>query len=350
MSKRLQLRRFEVNSLVWDEIQKAYESELEYTDDIYSKFYGYSDKHKIYFNDEYIVMQEYRFNYICKNIYNKDIIEKPTIWKQIVIRLNEDVDKPLKQITGTKAYEYVMELLLKDYSKEEIENILNAHTAEYDANLKQFHYNYNTPEKNTVYKFNYVYKYDIHKAHASVIMLLFPKSKQRILEVLKKAEKAKKQGKLELAKEYKDYLNLFVGALCINNHRPTYNYIVQYITNKLMNTYNYNGQLIYANTDSFCVTNPTTILSDSKEFGEFGLEYEGPAYVCRGDNYQIYKFGEDIKGSCRRKIRNLFDFENGIIVHYTQNRHLIGTDKYGAKKFRAELTNICTEKVNVVEL
>lgn len=351
MSGRLQLRRYEINSLVWDEIQKTYESELEYTDNIYSKVYGYSDKHKIFFNEEFMVLQEYRFNYICKNIYNKDIIDKPSIWKQIVVRLNEEVDRPMKQITGTKAYEYINSLLLNDYTEQEIEDVLNAHTAEYSDDLKQYHTGYNTPLVNTIFKWNEIYKYDIHKAHASVLMQLFPKSKNRILELLNKAKKAKKAGKLELAKEYKDYPNLYVGALCINNHRPTYNYIVQTITRKLLRTIEkVNGQIIYANTDSFAVIYPEKILPDSEEFGEFGLEYHGPAYVCRGDNYTIYKFGDDIKGSCRKKVRNLFDFENGIIAHYKQNRYQIGITKNNRKLFRTELTNICTEKVNVVEL
>lgn len=347
----IQLRRYEVNTTVWDSIMKSYESELIYTDNIYDKFYGYSDKHKIYFNDEYMIIQEFRFNYICKKFYNEDIIDTPTTWKQIVVRLNDTIQKPMKQITGSYAYNYMMDLLKKDYTEEEIIEIFNSHTAPYDEHLKQFHYDYGTPERNVIYKFNNVYKYDIHKAHASIVMQMFPKSKKRILDILKKAKKAKEQGKLELAQNYKNYPNLFVGMLCRKGYRETYNYIVQTITKKLLETYDLSkGQLIYSNTDSFAVLDPKTILPDSPEFGEFGLEHHGPAYICKGDNYIIYKFGDDVKGSCRKLVRDQFDFENGIIVHYKTNRYCIGEDQYGRKKFRTEISEICTEKVNVVEL
>lgn len=350
MGERIQLKRFEVNSILWNEIQKTYESELIYTDNIYDKMYGYPDRHKIYFSDEWMIIQEFRFNYICKKIYNEDIIPEPTTWKQITLRLNNDVNKPSKLITGTYAYNYIMTLLKKDYNADEIDNILKSHTAEYNDDLKQYHVPYNTPLKNTVIKFNEVYKYDIHKAHASIIMQLFPKSKNRILTILKKAEKAKKAGNIELASNYKQYTNLFVGALCRKGYRETYNYIVQNITKKLFSTIEkVKGQIIYSNTDSFAVVYPENILPDSKEFGEFGLEYHGPVYFCKGDNYNIYKFGNDMKGSCAKIVRDQLDLENGIIAHYTSNRYLIGQDQYGRNKYRTEITNICTEKVNVVE-
>ena len=346
-----QLRRYNVNTTVWDLIMKTYESELVHADNIYEKFYGYQDKHKIYFNDEYLIIQEFRFNYICKLVYNSNYIDKPTTWKQIVIRLDDTVQNPMKQITGTTAYNKIMELLEKHYTKDEIINILNSYKNEYDDGLKQFHYDYGTPDRNIIYKFNNVYKYDIHKAHASMVIKMFPKAKCQIINLLNKAKRAKKLGKLDEAKIYKDYTNLFVGMLKRKGYEGAYNYIVQTITTKLLETYDLSqGQLIYSNTDSFAVLDPKNILPDSPEFGEFGLEYHGPAYVCKGDNYIVYKFGDDVKGSCRKLVRDKFDFENGIIVHYNQNRYLIGTDQYGRKKFRTEINNICTERVNVVEL
>lgn len=351
MEKRVQLKRFEINSILWSEIQKVYESELIYTDNIYDKLYGYKDRHKIYFSDEWMVIQEYRFNYICKQLYSEDIIPGPTTWKQIALRLNDDVNKPSKLITGTYAYNYIMNLLTKDYTEKEIDNILKTHTAKYDEHLKQYHIPYNTPLTNTVFKFNEVFKYDIHKAHASIIMQLFPKSKNRILTILNKANRAKQEGNLELANSYKQYTNLFVGELCRKGYRETYNYIVQTITKKLLSTIEkVHGQIIYSNTDSFAVIYPEHILPDSKEFGEFGLEYHGTAYFCRGNNYTIYQFGDDMKGSCAKKVRDKFDLENGIIVQYKTNRYFITKDQYGRNKYRTEINNICTEKVNVVEL
>lgn len=339
MSK--QLQRYEADSILIDKIFELFPSYLVKEDDIYSKFYGYYDKNVIYYNQEYLVITEDRFNYACKLVYNENIILNPVCWKQIVVRLDDNVNKPSKIITGTYAYNYVNNnILLKEYTRDEIEAILNSHTAEYDESLKQFHYDYNADQLNTVYKINNVYKYDIHKAHASILMTLFPKCKKRIINILNKANKAKKEGNIAKSREYKAYINYYIGALCNHEHRPTYNYIVQTITRKLLETYDkIGGKLIYANTDSLCVVDPVNILQDVPDYGEFGLEYHGPAYVVYGNNYVLYKF-DDYTGSCRKAVRNNFDLENGIICNYKVKRN----------NNRMEITDICIEKVNVVEL
>lgn len=336
-----QLQRFEADSILIEKIFELYPSYLVKDEDIYSKFYGYYDRNIIYYNKEYLVITEDKFNYAAKQVYGKNIVPNPVHWKQVVVRLDDTVSSPSKIITGTYAYNYVNNnILLKEYNKDEVEEILYSHIAEYDPSLKQFHYDYNVDQLNTVYKIKEVYKYDIHKAHASVLMTLFPKCKKRILAILNKAQKAKEEGNIAKSREYKAYINYYIGALCNHGHRLTYNYIVQSITRKLIDTYNkLGGQLIYANTDSLCVVNPMNILPDIPEYGEFGLEYHGPAYVVYGNNYVLYKF-DDYVGSCRKAVRDKFDLENGIICNYKINRN----------NNIMEIKDICIEKVNVVEL
>ena len=336
-----QLVRYEADSLIINKIYELFPSYLIKDEDIYSKFYGYYNKDIIYYNNEYLIITEVRFNYAVKQVYNTTVINNPACWKQVVVRLDDTVNIPNKTITGTYAYNYVMNnILLKKYTTDEVEYILNSHIAEYDSNLKQFHYDYMVDEQNVIYKFKEVYKYDIHKAHASILISLFPKCKDLIIKILNKSKQEKNKGNIAKSREYKAYINYFIGALCNHGHRLTYNYIVQTITKKLLNTYdNLGGQLIYANTDSLCVINPTNIIPDMPEYGEFGLEYKGPAYIVYGNNYVLYKF-DDYVGSCRKVVRDKFDLPNGIICNYKVNK--IGN--------RMEIKDLCIEKVNVVEL
>lgn len=334
---RVQIKRYEVDSIFWDKVFECFPIRLKKSDDIYSLFYGYKDKINIYYNEEYMILTETKFNYICKLLYNESIIDFPEDWRQVAVRLNDTIDKPVKTITGTQAYKYITHNILeKYYTTEEIEDILNSHTAAYDEGLKQYHCPY-MGDKNVVYKYNEVWKYDIHKAHASIIMQLFPKAKKDIINLLNKASKAKTKGDLSTATVCKAYINYYVGALVNHGHRETYNYIVQTITKKLFNTsMQTGGIIIYANTDSFCIIEPINILEDTKDYGEFGLEYHGPAYTVRGNNYTLYQFGDTLVGSCRKKLRDQFDLSNGIIVQYNQNKK--------------EIYNVCIEKVNVEEL
>lgn len=356
MKFRKLLRLIEVNSIFYEEIINTFPSLLVPTERDIINTYSYGtgedlNKNNIYFTDEFMIIQEYKFEFIYEKLYHKKYFDKCTSWKQIRLRLNDTIDKPFKKNSGWFCYSYVRQnILRKEYTDEEIDDILNSHQKQKDESLKQFHYTMNI--NNNVYKIKNCYKYDITKAHASEIIKLFPKCKDRILSLLKKAAEAKKRGDIEKATEYKDYINYFVGFLAyktkeqkdnneLGKYELTYNYIVQNITTKLFNAMNITGgMLVYSNTDSFCVQNPDNILPESTKIGEFKLEYQGDVYFYQDKNYFIYEFGKDKVGSCRKKVRDQIDLKNGKIVHYD----ITGT------KYIKEIINVCTEKVNVVEL
>lgn len=345
-----QLKYIEIAEDIYHEILASFPSQIVYKEDIYNYFYGFEDKNKIYYDDnEYIVIKECKFNYIYKKLYGKNFLDNPTDWKQCRLRLNKEIDGAMSLPNGTQCYNFINKRLKKYYSDEEIEDILNSHEEEYNEEFKQFHYTYPSIE-GLILKFKNCYKYDITKAHASAIIALFPKAKPDIIKLLKEAQKFKKQGNLNECQRYKNYVNLYVGALCRHGHRGTYYYIVHSVTKKLIDTYKYTGgKLLYANTDSFTICKPNNILEPSKEVGEFKLEYQGDIYIYQDTNYWLMEYGNEQVGSCKKFVRKHIKLSEGIVAHYTQNRIYIGTDSKDRKHFRLEIKNICTEKVNVVE-
>ena len=344
-----QLRYIEVCEKIYDEILNSFPSQLEYKEDIYNYFYGFDDKNKVYYNEEYLIIKECKFNYIYKKLFGKGFIESPTDWKQCRLRLNKDIDKAMALPNGTQCYNFITKRLKKFYSDEEIENILNSHEEEYSYEYKQYHYTYPSVE-GLVMKFNNCYKYDITKAHASAIISLFPLAKDEIMNLIKIAQKAKQNGDLNTCQRYKNYVNLYVGALCRHGHKGTYYYIVHRVTKKLFDAYAYTGgKMLYANTDSFTVYNPINILEASLEVGEFKLEYTGTIYIYQDVNYWLMEFGNEQVGSCKKYVRNKIKLSEGVVAHYKQNRIYIGKDDKGNKHYRMEIKDICTEKVNVVE-
>ena len=345
-----QLRLILICEELYDKILNTFPSQLQYENNIYEYFHGSEDKNKIYFNEDYIVIKECKLNYVYKLLYGKNLISCPTDWKQIKLHLDKSINGAYTLPDGNQCYNYINKKLKKYYSEEEIESILNSHEEGYDENLKQFHYNYPALE-DKIHKFGNCYKYDITKAHASEIIHLFPKASKDILNILHESEKAKKQGNLNDCRRFKNYVNLYVGALCRHNHRLTYNYIVHRVTKKVLDAWKYTGGLLlYANTDSFTVFNSNNILDTSNvQIGDFKLEHHGDIYIYRDSNYWIMQYGNEKVGSCKLYVRDKMDLSKGIVCHYDLTRTYICTDYTGKKHYREEISNICTEKVNVVE-
>lgn len=341
MSNRKQLQRIEVNSIFFDKIVEHFGCYMEYCQDIYGLFYGTQNKHKIYFNEEYVVIRENRFNYIHELLYNEHYSTKYTDWKQIVLRIDDTVERPVKTITGTQAFNHVKSILLKYYSEEEFIKLLNSYTEDYDYDKRQFIENYKYDKQYVVYKLTNCYKYDINKAYASLLIQMFPKAKKDLLDILKKSKIAKEKGNKEQSNIYKNYINYFVGKLKRLGYTGAYYHIVHTISEKVMKTILYlGGILVYSRTDSICIQDPKNILESSNEFGEFKLEYQGDVYFYADKNYVIYQFGDEYRGSCRKSVRDQFDLPNGKVVTYKNKRN---------NKIQ-EITDICIEKVNVVEL
>ena len=345
-----QLTLVNISEELYDTLLNSFPSQLEYCENIYPLFYGTSNKNKLYFNEEYIIIKQCKFNYIYKVLYGKSFFEEdPTNWKQIKLRVDKSIEKAESIVDGTHCYNYIMDILTSYYSKEEIEDILNTHVEEKNKNYEQYHYKYVITDNN-IHKFPNCYKYDITKAHAAAIIALFPKSEKDIMHLLEISKKAKNSGDIAKSKKYKNYVNYFVGALCNHGHRLTYNYIVHNVTRKLFDTYNYTkGMLLYANTDSFTVYQPEKILNPSDKVGDFKLEYKGDIYIYKDDNYWLMQYGNEFVGSSKVITRKYCDFSKGQVVHYTNKRTFICEDDKGKKHYRNEVTDICTEKVNVVE-
>ena len=344
-----QLKLITISEEIYDKILNSFPSQLQFEDNIYQYFYGSKDKNKIYFNNDYIVIKECKFNYIYKLIFNKNFINNPTEWKQIKLKLDKTINDAVCLPDGNQCYIYINKMLKKYYTEEQIENILNSHEEDEDENLKQFHFTYAAME-GVVHKFTNCFKYDITKAHAFEIISLFPLAKDGLIKILKEAENAKKQGNLGEYQRFKNYVNLYVGALCRHGHRKTYNYIVHKVTRKIFTSYGLSGGiLLYANTDSYTVCKPKSIINTSREIGDFKLEYHGDIYIYQDNNYWLMEYGNELVGSCKKYVRDNIKLSEGQVVHYKINREYICTDLNNQKHYREEIKDICIEKVNVVE-
>lgn len=335
----------EINAEFFELILKNLEQFVVEVDDLTEYKCGYFDKSIIYVNktNTELICLAKELMYIDDS-RTAEVVEalggKNNYWKQIVCRRRNEQEVSIeKDFTGANCVIYMNKLLSDYYTKEQIENILYAHEAEYDEDKKQRHNAYDH-EAYKVIKYENCVKYDIHKAHLDALIEMFPKAKQRLLQL---AEKAK------VDKKYKKIANYYVGMLAhakqgevVAKHRKTYNWIVQRVTEKVDKRTEelvdiWSSEIVYMNTDSICVSNPKQIVEDSNEIGEFGIEYQGTVYSYRDSNYIIYQFGDDIKGNLPLKLRHLVNLKEGKIVKFDR----VKIDKH------YEYINIESEIVNV---
>lgn len=273
---------------------------------------GYKPKNIIKYNGkDTLICREY----ILSNWMDKKQLEECTTWKQVIVRKVVNADVPLKKsITGTHAWNYMYnEIFRKEYTKEEIEEILSSHEEE-ESNI--YHYNPQSWMKTGVIeKIDNCEYYDINSAYCDALCELFPKCK----DVLNKMYKARKEKPVN-----KDYFNFFCGYLCVDKigHRKTFNWITHRTRNKLVDKMNYTGgDILYANTDGFIVTNPKNKIYNSKELGAFKNEYSGTVYLYKDKNYTIMQYGDKMKGSALCEVRKYIDLSKGDVVHYKCKIH-----------------------------
>jgi len=325
---------FEVRSDIFNQILYDLSVHTQYCSDLTAYSYGYSDKHTIYYNEEYLICRECVLDYYC------DCITDPTFWKQVKLRKVENVETKVQAtITGNYAWNYIMTILHKYYTDQEIDNILHAHEAIKDEGFKQFHYNA-AIEQGIVVKVENCFKYDINGAHCDSVVELFPKAYKDFLKLYKQ----RKEKPI-----YKQVFNFFVGEMCRKGYRLTYNWIVQRTTKKLYEAMDLtNGELIYANTDGFIVQAPETKLKHSTELFEFKEEYSGDVYIYKSKNYILYQLGEDKVGSCACDVRKDIDLSQGIVVEYDRKFLQLGTNpKTGKPTGIYQIVNKQIKKVNI---
>lgn len=331
---------YELDSDDFDRFLKAYYKKVVIVDDISLFYYG-SPKG---FDKCWIYLSRDRKEIVCcthKYLSFKNIPwGKVEGWMQCRFKRSYSLDvnqtkadirktvskgSPLdsKLVNGGVAYNKILKLLLKHYSRKEIDQCMAAHTANYCPDLKQQHYlidpykkglNDFTPNYDgTIYKFKNCYSYDINGAHCSALCEIFPKAAKEIEALYKQRHKHP---------EIKDYFNLFVGMLNSKKHKAnygkTYNWIVQRTTKLLKDKIEHiGGKLIYINTDGFKVQNPENVDEGNSKLGDFKLEYRGDIYLCRTARYSLLQ-SNSLKGTLPLDVRNQLniDLSTGQIPTY----------------------------------
>lgn len=349
----VELKIVEIPQSIFDYILDSYPTKVRVKNNIRSYFNGTKENKQLIYTDgiEWIVCQESRLNYASQQILGTDCISGCTTWKQVRLRLQPESKVVKSLYNGSYCYNYIMKIVKKYYTSEEIEEIYNTHSREKDENLKQYHYRPNLP-KNKIYSFDNCYYYDINGAHSYMVMELFPKCKKELLKLYERKNYYKKVGKLEEAEKIKCIFNYFVGELCNKNHRGTYNYIVQETTKRLLNTMDYlDGVVIYSNTDSIIVQNPKRLINTSDILGEYKLESSGRVYYYENEKYFLFEYkkvnGEyETKGNCRTSLRHLVELRNNLVVHYNSERKFLGYDENGNKRYIDNLQNVRQEKLD----
>lgn len=307
------LRTYLCSEYIFDQILKNSSNRVVKVKNIDNYYKGYTNKKTImYDGSEYLICQEHLLNYYAD-------IEDCTDWKQCVIRKCERLTglQVEKDVDGPTAYKWVNNMLLKYYTNEEIQNRLDLFSSEYVDKLKQLHYNY-IDDDNCISLHKNCAKYDINGAHNDALREIFPKAATEI-EYYYNQRHEKPM--------IKKYFNYYVGMLCKKGHRGTYNWIVQRTTCKLLNAIKEtDGELVYANTDGFIVTNYKSKLKTSKNLGDMKLEYEGDVYTFTDKNYTCVQCGEKIVGNVLYQVRDKIDLRIGKTVHYDRVVVNVGND------------------------
>lgn len=320
---------------IFEKILYDFESDIITKKDNFEEFiYGYNDNKKklVYDGRDTLILPEYILNYYI------DTFEFCTSWKQCQIRRAPNTDvKISRDIHGSEAEKYMNKILRDFYTEAEIDQCLKDHEAEYDPDYKQLHYTY-PGTSGKLYVYANTYRYDINKAHLDALCEIFPKASKR----LSKLAVAKTKEKKDLNKKIANY---YVGRLgkwqdkkktIPGKYRKTYNWIVQRTTKILLNAIDKaDGQLLYANTDGFIVSDPNNLLGDSKILGKFKEEYHGPTYIYTDKNYILYQTNKKV-GSCLCEVRDQIDLSKHEVVHYNIEQ---------GKQYR-KAVNITKEKLN----
>ena len=309
MSYKKQLKHFTVSRQIFDAILEERSSRIHKVSNIYEYYYGYPDKNKILYDGIGIIIIQQKS--LVRHIPQFEF-EAGDGYIQVILHLEELQETSIEpDITGLKAWNTVYKMLKEFYTDQEIKERLEAHQAEYDQNKAQFHFNY--PNKiGQLIEHQNCYKYDINGAHCDALCCIFPKAKEKFIEL----HKQRKQ-----KPEIKKWFNYFVGMLTVKGYRKTYNWIVQRTNSKLMELWDkLGGLVVYGNTDGIILKDPKTTIPHSSALGEFKLEYHGTVYTYAGKNYWIFQYENQGKlettGSLPVSLRNKVDLPKGQVVSY----------------------------------
>lgn len=325
-------------------------------DDIHKYFWGCRNQGYVYVDakrETMIIRAAILATYLGQDVDNIGLKLQVRVTKSrdtkldIIVKNDDNGNKESigikQQVNGAFAYSRVLRILLKYYTRKEIDECMAAHSTNKEDGDMQLHYIFDpyedavpfgtTPDYNgDVYKVDNCVYYDINGAHHSAVAEIFPKAADEI-EELYNERKEHPENKL--------YFNLFVGMLASKRlekkYRGTYNWIVQRTSKLLLEKLNHiGGKLIYANTDGFIVQNPTNIDNNSHKLGEFKLEYQGTVYYTHTDNYQLLQYGRgetaDLKGTLPLAVRDKvnIDLSTGEIPVFEcsmESAHMLNGDE-----------------------
>lgn len=331
MAYKKPLRMYYIDTLTYNELIATHKT---ITVDKFGEYiYGFGPQHNICKNTTVMVeMNPLNGRQSCIATVNMvNVIYKLNNRKTFLID-----DKPYKQyrfvcdddavadgnntITGIYAYNYLMKVILKHYTIEDINKIFDEHSRAKDPQLIQWHKLTAPAKPYHKYHFENAYYFDINAAHTDALMELFPKCKKDFNKMYEKRH--------ENGGKFKKIFNFFVGYLCRVGRRETYNWIVQRTTRKLLKFKDElcddclsEENVIYANTDGIFIMNPKITPESSKMMGEFKLEYHGPVDTYRGRNYTIIQYGDKIKGSCPLSMRKDIDLRKNKAVDFVTNHY-----------------------------
>ena len=301
----MNLKCFDVNDDIFNKILYDFEDDIIEQNMLEDKSYYDYRQNIIYFKDtKELICQGYILNYyLDKNIYSS--------WKQVIIRKRDYAEFQYEEsIDGQRAWNYIYnKILLKKYTKEEINSILASYQAkpEYE---RQYHFDWPNESQN-VQKLTLCVKYDINGAHTDALCEMFPRCANDFVKMY-----IKRHTNIL----FKKYPNYFVGMIKKKGYENAYWWIVNRTTQILLKAMDeVGGQLVYANTDGFCVTNPVNKLNTSDKLGDFKLEYEGDVYIYtnrKKSPYILYQFGDTLIGTCLTSVRDQIDLSKGNVVYY----------------------------------
>lgn len=299
----------------------------------------------------YLYIDNSRTNY-AKLIVYKQLISSLKTVASVLVRSPDVSDGVNGTVPAWRVRLWGKAEIEENYTKEEVEAIIKTcNTNE----IKPFAFRITN---NKIQKWtNCVYQ-DIHKAHNSELIRLFPKCKA-FVKMYEDAKKYKAKGKLVEAKRCKDYPNLLVGCFNQKNKEtgekvewlygldasPIYWDIVNRIYTKISKQYKLlstdKSKLVYAQTDGLIVSNPNwDNVKDSDDLGDFGIEPIDNKTVWtysrlttdEETGYTIYQYFENgkkiVKGSLPDKFKEQVDLSKGIVVRYKRTRKEITKGKY----------------------
>ena len=328
------LNRIKIDSDTYNDVLTNFPKYIE-RDDISQYFAkGYPDKRIIKLDKVHsaFIIQAYRLKNRPGNI--KD-------WQQVVCVLDDSLDgnNDIRTLPyANQANSVIKKILRKHYKDTEIESILTAHSV--NERRKPLHMLMPMDcHDGRIHKFTDCAYYDINGAHTDALCEMFPLARDELVALHHNGGK--------------DYINIFVGDLCNNNHRGTFDWIVERTRKQIEDIYKEaGGIIIYANTDGIILWHPNKTLKTSDEIGQIKSESKDGiiyAYYCGRDNettpYTIYQYehpkkGRQLKGNARLQVRKGMDLSKGLI-----NKGKLIKNELGVET----IENLRTEEIEIYE-